>query len=162
RVGASVSRRSGQRRLAPCGKARRLHQSKTAAPPARQLLRSLGEIASRPGWLGDTWRRAGGSSPTPTDRSRQCSGSILSRPARSLAHSWGRCGDLSGLVEPVADSTTIPANRLEYRRQVDRQGVAVPLNARGPSSSHPPTGQPWLSPPPFRPRRLPSPQLRAI
>src|SRR6266581_1350062 len=84
----------------------------------------------------------------------------LPRPARSLAHRPRRRSHLSGLVELVADSTTISADRLEYRRQVDRQGVAVPQNTAGPSASYPPTGQPWLSPPPFRPWRLPAPHRR--
>src|SRR5437879_1421900 len=66
----------------------RLHQSKTETPLARRL-RSLGETAPRPGWPGDTRRRAGGSGPTPTagsTRSHQRGGALFAGPARSLGH----------------------------------------------------------------------------
>src|SRR5437016_7841211 len=131
-------------------------KNRSVAGPAALTL--LGQTAACPSWLGHTRRRAGRCGPTPA--ARQHAGSSLPRPARWLAHRPRRRSHLSGLVELVADSTTISADRLEYRRQVDRPGVAVPQNAAGPSASYPPTGQPWLSPPPFRPRRLPAPHRR--
>src|SRR6266536_3324171 len=70
-VGARLSGRSRQYRLAPSGQAGRLHQSEISAPSSRRL-RSLGEVAARPGRMGHPGRRADPDCSAPIVRPRRC------------------------------------------------------------------------------------------